>query len=48
MEVSNPLVVQIIREYQNGFSAREIKKPTPLCASKMTLDEFFSGVDIFK
>jgi hypothetical protein len=31
----------------NGFSIRQTKKPTPLCATRMTLEEFFSGLDIF-
>ncbi len=47
IEVSNPLIVQLISEFQNGFAIREIKKPTPLCASKMILEDFFSGTDIF-
>jgi hypothetical protein len=48
METSNPLVVQLVNEFQNGFSIREIKKPTPLYVSaKMTLKKFFSGTDIF-
>jgi hypothetical protein len=46
IEVSNPLIVQLIIEFQN-LAIREIKKPTPLCATKMTLEEFFSGTDVF-
>lgn len=31
IEVNNPLIIKIIREFKNGFSIREIKRPTPLC-----------------
>jgi hypothetical protein len=45
---SNPLIVQLIDEYTRGFGGgRPITKPTPLCPNRLTIDEFFNGIEIF-
>ncbi len=45
---SNPLIVQLIYEYNRGFGGgRPIPKPTPLCANRLTIDEFFNGIEVY-
>jgi hypothetical protein len=45
---SNPIIVQLIDEYQRGFGGgRNISKPTPLCANRLLIEDFFDGTDIY-
>ena len=40
---NNPIIIALIKEYINGFSAREVKYLTPLCVSRKT----YTTVPIF-
>lgn len=47
LEFSNPLIVQLINEFDRGFGGgRQIVKPTPLCASRTVVEIFFGGMEI--
>ncbi|RNA00444.1 hypothetical protein BpHYR1_005622 [Brachionus plicatilis] len=40
---ANPLICQLVKEYNRGFTSRTITKATPLCASKKSLQEFYKS-----